>query len=84
MSRERKKVTVHHNFLMQFLQNRKKSHYERILSTDHFPSTLVSEVTGDRYGGDWPREQFCNSGIRHGVAELANIEACRRKRPELP
>ena len=33
----------------------------------------IREVTGDRYGGDWPREQFRNSGIRYEVADLANI-----------
>jgi hypothetical protein len=30
----------------------------------------IHEVTGDRYGGDWPREQFRNSGVRYIVADL--------------
>lgn len=30
----------------------------------------VSVVVGDRYGGEWPREQFRNRGIEYSVAEL--------------
>jgi len=30
----------------------------------------IHEVTGDRYGGDWPREQFRDSGVRYIVADL--------------
>jgi hypothetical protein len=29
----------------------------------------VSEVVGDRYGGEWPREAFRSQGIRYEVAE---------------
>jgi len=37
MSRGRKKVTAHHNFSTQFLQNCKKSHYEWIIGSFLFP-----------------------------------------------
>jgi len=30
----------------------------------------VSRVTGDRYAGEWPREQFRSRGIRYGVSPL--------------
>lgn len=32
-------------------------------------SYRVSEVTGDRYAGEWPREQFRANGIHYRVAE---------------
>lgn len=34
----------------------------------------VSEVTGDRYAGEWPREQFAKRGIAYRVSERAKSE----------
>jgi hypothetical protein len=34
----------------------------------------VSEVTGDRYAGSWPREQFEKRGVSYRVAELTRSE----------
>ena len=34
----------------------------------------LNEVTGDRYGGEWPREQFQKRGIQYRVAEKTRSE----------
>ena len=34
----------------------------------------VHEVTGDRYGGEWPREQFRAHGVRYVVAEAVKSD----------
>jgi hypothetical protein len=43
-----------------------------------FASTLrryrVSVVIGDRYGGEWPRERFCEDGIEYRGAEETRSE----------
>jgi hypothetical protein len=34
----------------------------------------ISKVTGDRYGGEWPRERFATHGIKYDVAEMNRSE----------
>lgn len=34
----------------------------------------ISEVTGDAYGGDWPREQFSKRGIAYRVSDKSKSE----------
>jgi hypothetical protein len=43
----------------------------------------VHEVTGDRYGGDWPREQFRKNGIRYEVADLVKTDLYRELLPSI-
>jgi hypothetical protein len=43
----------------------------------------IHEVTGDRYGGDWPREQFRNRGIRYEVADLPKTDLYRDLLPSI-
>src|SRR5262245_41684354 len=49
--------------------------------TDEFGELLktyrVSNVTGDRYGGEWPREQFRKRGIDYKLAELTKSDFYR-------
>jgi len=39
-------------------------------------SYRVRRVTGDRYGGEWPRERFKAHGIEYDIAELPKSEIC--------
>jgi len=41
----------------------------------------INEVTGDRYGGDWPREHFRNNGFRYEVADLPKADLYRELLP---
>jgi hypothetical protein len=34
----------------------------------------IREVTGDRWGGEWPREQFAKNGIKYNVSEQAKTQ----------
>lgn len=34
----------------------------------------LSEVTGDRYGGEWPREAFAKKGIQYRLADMTRSE----------
>ena len=34
-------------------------------------------MVGDRYAGEWPREQFRNKGIRYEVADLPKVDLYR-------
>jgi hypothetical protein len=43
----------------------------------------VSEVTGDRYGGEWPREQFRKHGVEYRLAERNRSELYRTMLPRL-
>ena len=43
----------------------------------------IHAVTGDRYGGDWPREQFRNSGIRYDVSDLVKTDLYRELLPSI-
>ena len=43
----------------------------------------VSKVTGDRYGGEWPREQFRNVGINYEIAQQAKSDLYRDALPLL-
>jgi len=43
----------------------------------------IHEATGDRYGGDWPREQFRNRGIRYELADLPKTDLYRELLPSL-
>jgi hypothetical protein len=43
----------------------------------------VSEVTGDRYGGEWPREQFRKHGVEYRLAERNRSELYRSLLPRL-
>jgi hypothetical protein len=37
----------------------------------------IDRVTGDRYAGEWPREQFRKAGIRYDVADRAKSDLYR-------
>ena len=37
-------------------------------------SYRINRVTGDRYGGDWPRERFRNAGITYDISERTKSE----------
>jgi hypothetical protein len=52
--------------------------YASLLDSYH-----MHEVTGDRYGGDWPREQFHNKGIRYQVSDLTRRDLYRELLPPL-
>jgi hypothetical protein len=43
----------------------------------------VHGVTGDRYGGEWPREQFRNSGFRYEVSDLNKTDLYRELIPTI-
>jgi hypothetical protein len=43
----------------------------------------IHVVTGDRYGGDWPREQFRNNGIRYDVSDLVKTDLYRELLPSI-
>lgn len=43
----------------------------------------ISEVTGDRYAGEWPREQFRKCGIAYRIAEKPRSELYRDLLPGL-
>lgn len=43
----------------------------------------VTEVRGDRYAGEWPREQFRKAGIAYAVSELAKSDIYRELLPAL-
>jgi len=55
--------------------------------TDDFSVLLkrygISSVTGDRYAGDWPREQFRKRGIAYRVAEKPRSDLYRDFLPML-
>jgi hypothetical protein len=38
-------------------------------------------VTGDRYGGGWPRERFLTHGIHYKCADKARSDLCRELLP---
>lgn len=40
-------------------------------------SYRISEVTGDRYGGEWPRERFREAGIRYTPSERTKSDLYR-------
>ena len=40
-------------------------------------------MTGDRYGGDWPREQFRNRGIQYELSDLAKSDLYRELLPSI-
>ena len=44
---------------------------------------LVSKVTGDRFGGEWPREQFRKNGINYELAPKAKSDLYRDALPLL-
>lgn len=50
---------------------------------DTLKAYRVSTVTGDRYGGEWPREQFRKQGIEYKVAEQARSDLYRDGLPLL-
>lgn len=54
---------------------------------EEFAKTLkdygVSEVTGDRYGGEWPREAFRKHGIQYRLAEQTRSDLYRDLLPKL-
>lgn len=41
----------------------------------------VDEVTGDRYGGEWPRERFAVQGIRYRPSEKTKSDIYREVLP---
>jgi hypothetical protein len=43
----------------------------------------ISRVTGDKYGGEWPREQFRINGIEYDVADRAKSDLYRELLPAL-
>lgn len=40
-----------------------------------------TRVTGDRYAGEWPREQFRKHGVEYAISELAKSELYRELLP---
>jgi hypothetical protein len=46
-------------------------------------SYKVSRVTGDRYGGEWPRERFREQGITYDISERPKSEIYRDSLPLL-
>jgi hypothetical protein len=46
-------------------------------------SYKVSRVTGDRYGGEWPRERFRLSGIQYDISERPKSDIYRDSLPLL-
>lgn len=43
----------------------------------------ISSVTGDRYGGEWPREQFRKAGIEYQLSDKAKSDLYRDLLPML-
>jgi hypothetical protein len=43
----------------------------------------VTRVTGDRYGGEWPRERFAAHGIQYEVADESKSDLYRELLPSL-
>ena len=43
----------------------------------------IHRVTGDRYGGDWPREQFRKRGIRYETSDLPKADLYRELLPSI-
>lgn len=43
----------------------------------------ISKVTGDRYGGEWPREQFRKHGVKYECSEKVRSELYRDMLPTL-
>ena len=43
----------------------------------------IHAVTGDRYGGDWPREQFRKNGIRYDISDLVKTDLYRELLPSI-
>ncbi len=43
----------------------------------------IHALTGDRYGGDWPREQFRNHSIRYDVSDLVKTDLYRELLPSI-
>lgn len=41
----------------------------------------LRRVTGDRYGGEWPRERFRDAGIEYDLADRARTELYRDMLP---
>ena len=54
---------------------------------EEFAETLrayrIAKVQGDRYGGEWPREQFSKRGIRYEPAERTKSDLYRELLPLL-
>jgi len=54
---------------------------------EEFAETLrsycINKVTGDRYGGEWPREQFQKRGIKYEPADKTKSELYRELLPLL-
>lgn len=48
-----------------------------------FKSYRITRVTGDRYAGEWPREQFRKHGIAYEISERAKSEIYRDVLPHL-
>ena len=43
----------------------------------------ISSVTGDRYAGEWPREQFRKHGVTYNVSERSRSDLYREMLPML-
>jgi hypothetical protein len=43
----------------------------------------IRRVTGDRYDGDWPREQFRNGGIQYETSDLPKTDLYRELLPSI-
>jgi hypothetical protein len=43
----------------------------------------ISRVTGDQYGGEWPRERFREHGIEYRVSERAKSDLYKALLPEI-
>ena len=50
---------------------------------DLLKSYSISEVNGDRYAGEWPKEQFRRNGIEYKTAEKTKSELCLELLPAL-
>lgn len=48
---------------------------------DVMKSFGISEVTGDRYAGEWPREQFRKKGVAYNLAEKVRSDLYRDMLP---
>ncbi|WP_086640734.1 terminase large subunit domain-containing protein [Acetobacter tropicalis] len=52
--------------------------FSKVIASYH-----LSSVTGDRYGGEWPREQFRKNGIAYELAPKARSDIYRDLLPKL-
>lgn len=43
----------------------------------------ITSVTGDRYGGEWPREQFRKNGVQYNLSEKVRSDLYRDLLPVL-